>query len=260
MQQFGDRDLVDLGEHVAFCVRNALHPACTLPMVGRFYEEMSQGRRALGTLRLLLQADSPGFARELAYSAQARRHYLARCAKAGYADFYGVTSRSEPLFDALAGDWIDLARDIALLSPKAWREGDEYEDDYCYGRFFHEYVSGSGGSFAALLEQFEAALEGASSPRLQICAAIASRDQAAFDTAFLGLLDARDREIAQDRQGLAEEDPAVAIGTYIFVEGLAVLRVAGYAGLVTLREYSQCPALARAIPAGPPPTDELGKI
>jgi hypothetical protein len=257
MQRFGDRDLANLGEEVQFCLRNALHPACTLPMVGTFYEDLVAGRRALGILRLLLQADVYGFACELAYSAQARRHYLARCAKAAYSDYNLVASRSEPLFDALAGGWLDLARDIAALSPKAFREGDEYEDDFCYAHFFHTYVTGAPGPPDAILEQFEAALQGASSPRLQICRALAGRDQSAFDAAFADLLDARTREVAKERRGTGDEDPAAAISTYVFVEGLAVLRVANHLGLTTLREYPQCPALARALPVGLPPADEL---
>jgi hypothetical protein len=260
VQKFGAADIQRLADEVQFCIRNALHPECEMPMLARFYDDMSAARRGLAVLRLLLQADVYGFACELAYSGQARRHFLARYAKAAFADHNLIASRSDALFDAIAGGWIDLARDIAALSPKAFRPGDEYEDDFCYAHFFHDYLLGSPAPPMANLDRFEHALDGSSSPRLEICRAIVARDQRQFDAALTELIDLRQREVDEERVGVGDEDAAVAIGTYVFVEGLALLRVAESAGLKTQREYPLCPALARAIGHAIPPQDELPAV
>lgn len=249
-------------EEIDFCMANIEHPGCSLALAGRFYDEMSASLRAMAISYLLLDADTNAFYTELVISAQARRHYLARCAKGGYADFYGVCSRWDPLFDALAARAASIARDIASLSPADWLEGAEYEDDYCYARFLHRYIAGDAQrhELEAILARFEAALEGASSARLALCKALLDRNQAAFDAAFDELLTDRSIEVEEERTGRAVEDVCAAVCTYVFVEGLGLLWLAESAGLKTQREYPSCPALARLPMTEPWPADNFPPI
>jgi hypothetical protein len=257
MKAFDDHSMAIVAGQVDFCMANIEHPDCTLDLAGRFYEEMSASQRGLAILYLLQHADTGGYCAELCISAQARLHYLARCAKAGYRDGYAACSRSEPFFDALAARHPALARDIAALSPQDWIEGAEYEDDHCYARFLHRWVIGGAtrAELDALITRFEKALEGAPSARLSLCKSLLNRDQEAFDVAFMDLLQERNAEIELEKCGVAAEDTAAAACTYLFIEGLGILFVAEGAGLRTLREYPLCPALARLPADEPPPAD-----
>lgn len=249
--------LAILTEDIGFCTRNIQHPECTLELAGRFYEELCQRQRARGIARLLLNADTEGFCQDLFESGRAWRHFLSRCAQEGYSDFYVVSSRSEPFFDALAAGGLELARALAKLSPRACRTGDEYEEDYCYARFFHGLVlEEDAATLDEVLEKFEATLQYDTSARLQVCLALKSRSQEAFDSAFMDLLRERKKELNAQR---GPRTPAVQANRSLFVEGLGVLRMAERAGLATRREYESCPALARLPLARPPPPGAFGQ-
>jgi hypothetical protein len=241
---------------VDFCMAN-IEASPDLHFAGRFYEELGLNLRAMGIAYLLVYADPDAFYHELTLGGQARRHYLARCAKDGHADFYGATSRGDGFFDALAAKDLGLARDIGLLSPAAWRAKGEYEDDFCYVRFLQRFIAPDPdpAELAALLVQFERALDGAPSVRIDVCRALWSRDPAAWKKAFAALLDAREAEVAEERDGIAAEDLAAALRTHVFVEGLALLFIAEGLGLRTAREYPLCPALARVPRAEASPPD-----
>jgi hypothetical protein len=234
-----------------------IEAAPDLVVAGRFYEDLCGAGRAMAIAYVLLYADTDAFYDELTISGQARRHYLARCAKAGFADFRGAASRGDGFFDALAARDVALARDIAALSPADWREAGEYEDDFCYVRFLQRFVSPkvTAEELAILLARFDKALEGAPSIRFDVCRAFLARDEAAFKKAFDALLDARAVEVDEEREGIANEDLAAALKTHVFVEGLALLVVAEGLGFKTAREYPMCPALGRAPRVGAPPRD-----
>ncbi len=255
-----------IADEIDFCLVNIEHPECTLDVAGRFYDEMGTSFRAMAISYLLLDADSDAFYAELILSAQARRHYLARCARSGYSDFYGACSRWDPFFDALASKSRALAHDIASLSPGDWaRPGAEYEDDYCYARFLHRFLADdvTRAELVALLGRFERALEGASSPRLDLCKALLEKEQKAFDEAFEALLTDRGIEVEEEAQrarGRRTSALRLLLYRYVFVEGLGILWVAENAGLLTRREYTFCPALARVAMTEPPPVDQFPRI
>lgn len=257
MQRFEEGSVDQLIDHIEFCVANLAHPGATVDLVGPFYEELADTGRALAILRILLDADQERFYSDLIGNAQARRHYLARCSKERYRDAHGACSRSEPFFDALAAQCLDLAIQIAGLSPPAWLEEAEYEDDFCYAHFFHRHVSGGAtrSELASIVARFEAVLEGAPSARLSLCKAFLDVDQALFNAAFDAMIEERLAEIEREKRGRAEEELTAAICSHVFIEGLAMLWVAQRAGLATRREYPLCPALARVRRAAPVPED-----
>ena len=63
--------------------------------------------------------------------------------------------------------------------------------------------------------------------------------------AFADLLHARDLEIEAAKEAGQLEEPHVVALRRVFVEGLAILRLAERRGLRTEREYRYCPSLAR---------------
>ena len=86
---------------------------------------------------------------------------------------------------------------------------------------------------------------GTPSARLDVCRALLNRDQTAFDEAFDKLIQEQDAKIAADKARFQLEEPEVMSQRLIFVEGLAVLRLATLHGLKTEPDYLFCPSIAR---------------
>jgi hypothetical protein len=106
-----------------------------------------------------------------------------------------------------------------------------------------------------VLARFDVAAEG-EGPRLAVCQALDAGDADAFEDAFGNLLRARELENEEDKARAAEE-AAVAVGTKVFVEGIAVLTLARRAGIPIARDYPMCPMLA-LLPTNPAtPPDEF---
>src|SRR6185369_13174935 len=97
----------------------------------------------------------------------------------------------------------------------------------------------------ALLPRFERALDGADSARLVVCRSILDRDQLGFDESFEALLAEREAQIRDDKERGQTEEPPVIAQRRVFVEGVALLRIAERFGLTTQAEYRFCPLLAR---------------
>ena len=243
MLSFDEGSFDELATEVAFCLENIRHPKCTLEKAGHFYEGAAEALRGHAILRLLIDGDDAGFSNDLVMSAQARRAYLRRCTQANYADHFLAFSRSGSFLDAIAGDHIDIALEVFRMSPAAWRPGDEYEDDFCYQRLLGLLLGGaSSDELAATLKQLDQVAEGRGA-RLDVGRALHARDATLFEQAFQDLLAQRSGENNADKF-LAEEQLTVAAGTTVFVEGVAVLKLARRLGLPIAPEYPMCPTLA----------------
>ena len=230
---------------VAFWAAGLDNPDYPIIQFGALTEKVSDQLRTLAIAILLVEGNTDVFYHNLIRSGLARERFLGRCREEGFADFHLAISRSGALFDALAAGELDLSRRIAYLSPEEWIQDGEYEDDYCFSRFFHLALLGDAGraGMASLLERFERALDGDPSSRLDLCRALAARDQSAFDSAFEAYIAEHDEHLEEDSGRM--EDTHVAAERQIFVEGLAALRLAEHLGLNTQSEYKYCPALAR---------------
>ncbi len=258
MQRFDDDDLDEAREDVGFLVRNLLHSQCTLAHAGRYCEAIVEAQRSVALLELLLHADAAVFADELAVGAYARRHFLRRCAKSSFADHYTCASRADGLFAALAAGQLGLAREIGALSPAGPRANEEYEEDFWYARFLFAMLEPLAP--APVLKELERSLEGEGSARLDVCKALAARDPAALDEALEALLEVHAEDVANERLGPAQEEAGRAAATHVFVEGLALLQLAGHLGIETRAEYPFCPAIARVPRDRPAPADELPEV
>src|SRR5262249_13646523 len=161
-------------------------------------------------------------------SALTRKYYLDRCVRENFLNSpERMASFVGPFFDAVAANQLKLADEIAKLSPDHWLEGYEYEDDFTYAYFFYQLISFDGAETTVLqsiIDQFENALEGQFSERLELCKALLAKDQSAFDDAFAALLN----EHQTKTEALADptldsiqaQELDFEANRHIFVEGL----------------------------------------
>lgn len=233
---------------VAFWLASLKEPGYPFEAQGDMSLEVSFKLRAVAVLFLLVRAETDVFHHNLIRSGILREEYLTRCrAESQTDDHHYASGRLRPFFDALASGDTALAGRIAALSPLAFRQDHEYEDDYCYAQILHRLLQPSppAAEVQALFQQFQGWLAGESSPRLDVCRALAARDQRAFEDAFEALLADRKREITANLDRGQLEDAPVIADRRVFIEGLAILRLATLRGLRTLPDYPMCPSLAR---------------
>lgn len=245
---------VRISKTLELWVQSTFEPRNTVALVGKVCDKITESYRALAIISLLIDADTDTFYHDLIRSAKTREYYLTRCKLDNYSDFRISTSRNEPFFDALAANDFGLARQLADLSPKVWRTEYEYEDDFYYTRIFHDFTSlddMNNTPYKTLLRRFEESLEGSESARFKLCYALIGRNQQGFEKAFNELLIERTDAVEQESRIFLSEDINVALNHKIFIEGLAILRVAERIGLKTYNDYLYCPAIARQ-PTGKP--------
>jgi hypothetical protein len=219
--------------------------------------------RQLGLCALLEDADVPAAARGLALAGQARLDLLQRIRK-GMAVPAKIRCTSKDVFfpASLAAGDLDTAKQIASLSEPARLEEVEYEEDFAFARFLHLRLIAPADQPAleALLAKWEAALEGDPSGYLEACKALLpGADPADFQPAFLALIEHRQGELAAYAKGPGANQEMLVTEGKVFVEGLAVLRLAELSRIPTQPRYPLIPPLSR-IPLGgalPQPGDWL---
>jgi hypothetical protein len=217
-----------------------------LHLLGELAADVSTKLRCMAIFRLLADGRSNSFYHNLHRSGLVRQRYLARCLEEGaMEDHFRSSGRYFPLFDTIAAGNFALAGQIIELSPASFMSGHEYEDDYCYARIVHNLVTGHSGGSVDLLARFARYLEGSQNGRFLVAKALVERDQAGFHPAFEQLLSDRELEIAANIKRGQIESPQVIAQRRIFVEGLAILRLAERAGIKTEEEYLFCPSIAR---------------
>jgi hypothetical protein len=244
LEEYGE----SLAYDIAFWVEGLMNSEYPVDEIGRLSLEISDKFRSLAIIVLLVHGDTDLFYHNLIRSGMARERYLKRLRDERLTqDHHFALGRYEPLLDAIAAGDIALARRIVALSPAQWQKEREYEDDYCYAEVLRRLIQEEPPEheISSFLKQFEACLEGESSARLDVCRALTQRDQEAFDEAFTAILDEREMLIAENKARGQLEDPQVAAQRQVFVEGLAILRLAEGRVLKTEQEYRYCPSLAR---------------
>lgn len=237
-----------LGYDIAFWMCGITDPAYSMDSLGDLSIEVSEKLRSLAIIQLVTKVQIDFFLHNLIRSAMVREIYLRRCRDEGRLDeHHRASGRYGALLDAVAAGDLERAARIAELSPIDWRKGREYEDDYCYAQILHRFVQSPArdDEVQAFLDQFSAYLEGRDDARFAVSQALLRRDQKDFDQAFNELLAQRDAEIAANKKRGELEEPQALAQRIIFVEGLAILRLAELRGLSAQREYPLCPAIAR---------------
>jgi hypothetical protein len=245
------------------CADDASQTVCVVTDSGRYYQELTHLLRAHAILRLVADGDAEGFSNDLTLSGRAARAHLRHharpvhadrrragllphCAQPVHADRRRAHSCSGPFFDALAAGDIALATEIADLAPSHWRPDEEDEGDFLWRRTLGLLLVGAHRPLIeAHLDRFAARVSEGHDARLDVCRALYAGDSVGFDTAFRALLCRREIEIVRSRRRV-KADTYHSLGTQVYIEGIAVLKMARAGGISIEREYPMCPALALA--------------
>lgn len=168
--------------------------------------------------------------------------------------YYLARSKGQPLLDAIAANAWDLAKAIIPLMACEWMARMEPEEDFSYFGVLSGLVMGSGGVEDGL-EDFERSLKGGESPRLKACRALADRDPEAFEAGLLALIDDRAHWIEDDRRSGIFDPYLHATEAQVFVEGIALVRLARAGEMHTERQYRFIPEVTLGAPGVPLPSD-----
>jgi hypothetical protein len=234
---------------IAFWLTALRNPAYPLQQLGEVCIDAQAKLRTAAIIALLSKGDADTFSHNLVRSGRCRVTYLQRVQASGGSEHHDASSRIEPFFDAVAAADFALARQIAALSPREWRRGHEYEDDFCHAQLAFAVIAPAAdvARTEALFERWEQVLDGQPDARLPVLRALARRDGAAFEPAFEALLDAHAAQIQAERERARIEEPGLIAGWQLWVDGLALLRMATQLKLPTQDEYRWCPSLARQV-------------
>jgi hypothetical protein len=215
----------------------------------RILFHMSRQSRIAAIAALLLRADATSFHERLQRSGGYRLQLLRerRARKRPFNNF-SCTGQIAPLCDAIASGAGALAREIAALSSPVWVQRKEYEDDFHYGRLLGWFASEGEPSHAPaepLLEELVRSTGDDTAPRVRACSALLTREPSALREALLALVEEHGARF-QARAGApgSRGDAGFETERSIFVEGLALLRLAKERGLtMEEEEYAFLPGL-----------------
>jgi len=233
--------------------------------VGGDLEEAAGWFQALGICNLLLFADTDRFYENLIHSGHTRRYFLRKSREQANTDDYQLAiSRWDSFIDVVAAGSFRLAREIVAASVAVWLPGGEYEDDYLYRLFLHQFIGPPGpqrdAQLHATLDAWRTWLSGQPCTRLDCCVALLKGDSGAFDTAFVDLIAQRQAQVAKEAKMVLAADIAFEPRSRIFIEGLALLRLAQALRFTLRPDYPLCPAIARAAAVKAPPIDIYPEI
>jgi len=234
--------------------------ATGIPMsdIGEQMQFLSQALEARGIGFLLLDFDTAAFFRNLQRSAHARRFFLRKSREQDSTDtVFLALSRTDALFDCIAGgDWL-LAKDILDLSPLSWMPEGEYEEDYCYHGLIHAYLAGIRGSGDPQMAQqwlgrLETVVENIKDSdldvaRLMLCSHFLADAEEDFWRSFTALVGISGDAAAAVplADGRVFQFPWVVAERHISVELLAWMALARARGFRPAEQvYNRCPSVA----------------
>ena len=242
------RDLEAIKENYQFLIEqfDGVRPPAAMDVTYcELLAETSIHHRRLGIAILLADAKLRVFNDHLRTSA-GRRVTLLETAAPNPAPFaqWARQGLVGPFFDAWTAGADDLALRIAELSQVPLQTDFEYPEDHEYARWWYAVAAGGwklGASLDQRLRALATVTDDDQDPRLNVCRALAARDQALFDE---GLNELCHRHIEWFKERTA--DPAEnATEGYVFIEGLALVRLARRLGIQTASEYPRVPGLVK---------------
>lgn len=150
---------------------------------------------------------------------------------------------------------VALTRSLDEHVEPGWKEGLEYPEDYGFSRLLPKLALPSAPEDELLqgLDRMEHALEGAEYPRFEVLRALTARDSHAFESALLANTDAWRARMDKVRRSGTGNVLGLLTDANVFIEGLALVRVARARGLRTRSQYPCIPPITLT---GPGPSKQ----
>jgi hypothetical protein len=217
-------------------------------VLGRVTEELCEHYRALAICLFADDGNIDDFFHWLLHAPLALLHYLRSVHVPGLGDTrYARASQVGPVLDAIAARQWKLATELSGLQLSDWAEGEEYEDDFCYGAFLRCMLLNQNSD--AVVDRWRAVLESTRDYRLDVAEALRSKDTAGLEEAlrdYTRAEEARARKLSNPREpSLLAEALTFAPNRWVAVERLALLALAERAGIDTDFEIDACPRAVR---------------
>lgn len=230
----------------AFWMAAIYDPDLPFGQMGELASEVCRKLRTIAISVLSVHATVNTFYHDLIRSGLVRERYLTRCKEENHlTDHHRSSGWSAALMDTIAAGEFELARRIAELSPSEFNPGHEYEDDYCYAQLIFHIIGAGKIETSEVLGRFSAYAEDEPNARLDLIRSLLDGHQTAFEKAFEKLLEEHEGRIAAEMELGRFEDLHINADRRMFIEGLAMLRLASMCGLATEDEYLFCPHMAR---------------
>ncbi|MCY1046196.1 hypothetical protein OV208_33100 [Corallococcus sp. bb12-1] len=248
-------DLETIQDNAWFALGNALKSISEktdAERTGRAHGVAAFMYHRLALCELLAEARTDRFQVLLCKSALARVSMLRLATSRRFEPILLCGSRNFSFVDAVAAGQLDVAAELARLSPDRHEPRCEYEDDFLLHRFMQKRLlhlhlhMAEDHDFQAMLERWAHVVEGEHAPYLDVCRALLLRDAETFHTALLASGEERARLF---RKKDAYPEDARRTDGAVFMNGLALLRLAELSGMPTQREYPNIPDMAR-LPVG----------
>jgi hypothetical protein len=166
---------------------------------------------------------------------------------------------SAPLTDALAAGALDLARELDGLLPAASVKGIDDESTFAWYHALHRLsldAPDAGEAARAAADRLDAVGNESDAPRVALLRAVAAKDGAAFDAALAALTRDWREPIEEEKSGGIYDTYAALTEWNIYLEGVALARMARARGVPVQSFYPYVPAdVLGAPPAYPVPLE-----
>ena len=213
--------------------------------------------RVLAACALLLDSDTAQYHLYLCNAAQARLDFLRRAEGAGaIRPNYLCCSKGLGFACAVAAEDWQTAKEIATRSPKSHDPRAEYEDDFLFFHFMHNLVldPSNAATASAIIARWEQVLEGGASGHFDVCKCIQQADQKSFPLAFESLVESRQRRLDVYEQDISADRELLAVERGLFIDAVAVAKLARARGLRLQGGYVGAPELPlETVGRAPPP-------
>jgi hypothetical protein len=231
---------------------SAFEGEAELDVVAELLERSATGFARVGLGALLVDADVERLERNLAFSGFARRWYLVHLSNQEVDDRHRAMSRWPSFLATMAGNHLELARELARLDSTSPVPSGEYPDDFATVRAIADLLLGK--AITKLLPLIEE-----SNPELVVLLdALAGGVVAEFDIAFEALMVSETERILQAPD--SDEPLDDELSKRISLLGLALLNLARARGLTpAVLQHDRLPSLAQRLP-GVPPDDLVSKV
>jgi hypothetical protein len=195
--------------------------------------------RSIGCGMLLARFDIEEYFQSLYKSAKTYQQLLEN-RNENTEKYYLCKSKGFPLLDAIAINQFDLARELALKMTSTWTENMEDIDDFIYFDMISDLIQEQPDPelLKKKIIQFESSLEGNSTDRLCIMKAIIENSLYDFDEALQSMILKIKKRIAKNSDS---DYYFVTLEGNIFIEGIALIRIAKKCGIDIKERYQYIP-------------------